>query len=160
MAVVAVCSILDAPGFRDGRGRARWALALLYVAFGGFHLAAADSFLPIVPPQIPFPREVVLFTGLCEVAGGAGLILPATRRWAGALLGLYAVCVFPANLYHAFAHVSVPGLPSSWWYHAPRLAFQPVFVWWALYAGEVLDWPFSPHRPPFADKVIGAAGEA
>ena len=57
-------------------------------------------------------------------------------------MALYAVAVFPANLHHAFNNVIVPGLPSSWWYHAPRLAFQPVFVWWALYVGGVVDWPF------------------
>ena len=58
------------------------------------------------------------------------------------MLALYAVCVFPANVHHALDHVAVAGLPSSWWYHAPRLLFQPVFVWWALWAGEVVDWPF------------------
>ena len=68
--------------------------------------------------------------------------MPRTRWLAGLMLAIYAVCVFPANLHHALDHVTVPGLPSSWWYHAPRLAFQPVFVWWALYAGGVIDWPF------------------
>ena len=28
------------------------------------------------------------------------------------------------------------------WYHVPRLAFQPEIVWWALFAGQVIDWPF------------------
>jgi uncharacterized membrane protein len=48
----------------------------------------------------------------------------------------------PANLHHAFNNLTVPALPSSWWYYTPRLAFQPVFVWWALYAGGVINWPF------------------
>jgi hypothetical protein len=30
----------------------------------------------------------------------------------------------------------------GWAYHAPRLAFQPVFVWWALFAGDLVDWPW------------------
>jgi uncharacterized membrane protein len=157
IAVIVVASILDVPGFRDGRGRTRWALALLYMAFGLVHLVFSDSLLPIMPPVIPFPKIVVLATGVCEIAGGLGLLLPATRRWAGWALAAYAVCVFPANLYHAFGHVNAPGLPSSWWYHAPRLLFQPVFVWWALYAGEVIDWPFSPHRPAFAREAAEAA---
>jgi hypothetical protein len=49
---------------------------------------------------------------------------------------------FPANLHPAFNNVTIPGLRSSWCYHAPRLLFQPVFAWWALYAGGVIDWPF------------------
>ena len=129
----------------EGRARplARGSLALLYVSFGGLHLAAADKFLPIMPDWVPFPREVVLFTGACEIAGGVGLLLPRSRRLAGVMLALYAVGVFPANLHHALDGVDVPGLPSSWWYHAPRLAFQPVFVWWALWAAGVIDWPFA-----------------
>jgi uncharacterized membrane protein len=58
------------------------------------------------------------------------------------MLALYAICVFPANIKHAFYGVDVPQLPSSWWYHGPRLLAQPVLVWWALYAGGVVDWPF------------------
>jgi uncharacterized membrane protein len=78
--------------------------------------------------------------------GAAGLWLPITRRLSGIMLALYAVCVFPANLHHALDHVTVPGLPSSWWYHGPRLAMQPVLVWAALFAGGVLTWPFE-RRP-------------
>jgi uncharacterized membrane protein len=160
LALIGVATLIGAPGFRDGRGRMRWAMTLVYVAFGILHLRFANDFLPIVPPLLPFPREIVLFTGVCEIAGGLGLLIPATRRWAGGALALYAVCVFPANLYHAFGHVTVPGLPSSWWYHGPRLLFQPVFVWWALWAGEAIDWPFSPHRPAFAREQAEAADAA
>ncbi len=121
---------------------ARGVLALIYVPFGFLHVLAADRFLPIMPAGIPAPHAVIVFTGLCEIAGGVGLLLPGTRWWAGVMLAAYAVCVFPANLHHALDHVTVPGLPSSLWYHVPRLAFQPVFVWWALYGGGVIDWPF------------------
>jgi uncharacterized membrane protein len=120
----------------------RLALAAIYIAFGVLHLAAPDGLTPIVPPVIPFPREVVLFTGGCEIAGGVGLLAPATRWWAGVMLGAYALCVWPANIYQAFWHVRAPPLPDSWWYHGPRLALQPVLVWWALFAGGVVDWPF------------------
>jgi uncharacterized membrane protein len=58
------------------------------------------------------------------------------------MLALYAVCVFPANIKHALDGIAVPGLPSSWLYHGPRLAFQPVLVWMALYAGGATSWPF------------------
>ena len=124
----------------------RWTLRIVlgvfYAAFGIFHLAATASFMPIMPSWVPSPFLVVQFTGVCEILGGIGLILPFTRRISGIMLAAYAVGVFPANLHHAFDHVTVPGLPSSWWYHAPRLALQPVLVWAALLAGGVIDWPF------------------
>ena len=64
-------------------------------------------------------------------------------------LAVYAVCVWPANFKHAFGGVDIPHISSSWWYHAPRLALQPVIVWWALFCAGVIDWPFpkpGPHR--------------
>jgi hypothetical protein len=35
----------------------------------------------------------------------------------------------------------------SLWYHIPRLLFQPVIIWWALFTGEVTSWPFAAKRP-------------
>ena len=120
----------------------RYALAAVYGPFGVLHVLSSAAFLPIMPPGVPFPRTVVVLTGACEIAGALGLLIPRTRNAAGVALALYAACVFPANIYHALAHRHVPPLPDSWWYHGPRLLFQPVFVWWALFAGGVTDWPW------------------
>lgn len=129
----------------------RLLMAVIYVAFGLLHVTRSRGFLAIMPPWVPFPQEVVIFTGVCEILGGIGLLGPLPlRRVSGVMLALYAIGVFPANLYHALSGVHVPGLPSSWWYHAPRLAFQPVFVWWALFAGSVIDWPWSRASRPVA----------
>jgi uncharacterized membrane protein len=121
----------------------RLLMAVFYVAAGVFHIAAPEGFIAIVPPFVPFAEATVLITGLCEVAGAVGLLLSPFRRAAGIGLAVYAVCVFPANINHAINSISVAGLPTSWWYHGPRLAFQPVLVWWALYASGIANWPFS-----------------
>ena len=121
----------------------RWLLISVYVAIGLVHLLRTDAMLPIMPSWVPWPREVIRVTGVCELLGAAGLALAPLRRISGVMLALYAVCVFPANIHHALDHVRVGGLPSSWWYHGPRLLFQPVFVWWALWAGGVTEWPFA-----------------
>jgi uncharacterized membrane protein len=120
----------------------RWMMAVIYVGFGWLHLSASAKFLPIMPPGVPDPQGVVLFTGACEVAGGVGLLIPRTRWLAGLMLAIYALCVWPANIYQAFWRVHAPPLPDSWWYHGPRLLFQPVLIWWALFAGGVTSWPF------------------
>jgi uncharacterized membrane protein len=124
----------------------RLALAVVYLPFGLLHVMRPRAFLPIMPPQIPTPEAVVIATGACEIAGALGLLHPRTRKAAGIGLALYAVCVYPANIYHAVAQRHVPPLPDSLWYHVPRLLFQPVFVWWALFAGGVLGWPWKPRR--------------
>nr|WP_128560898.1 hypothetical protein [Methylobacterium crusticola] len=119
----------------------RLLLAALYGLVGAVHLTAPDLLLPIVPEIVPLRRAVVLATGACEIAGAAALLSRSWRRPAGVMLALYAVCVLPANVRHAVEGIALPGLPTSWWYHAPRLAFQPVLVWWALFCAGVVDWP-------------------
>jgi uncharacterized membrane protein len=120
----------------------RWAMAIFYCVAGILHLQNPDAFLPIMPDWAPAPLEIILFTGACEIMGALALVTRRLRWWAGVMLALYAVCVFPANIKHAIYNVQLPQLPTSWWYHAPRLALQPVIVWWALYSAQVVNWPF------------------
>lgn len=130
------------------RRAARWVLAVAYCIVGIIHLRSPGGFLPIMPGWVPYPREVILITGACEIAGAAALLTGRLRYAAGVMLALYALCVFPANIKHAVEGVVVGGTRLSWWYHAPRLAFQPVLIWWALYAGGVTDWtPALRERP-------------
>nr|WP_238183518.1 DoxX family protein [Methylobacterium trifolii] len=130
----------------DGRLWLRRALGLLYGFIGAVHLAAPQKLMPLMPDWVPEPHLVILTTGLCEIAGAVALAIPRLRRPAAIGLALYAVCVYPANLKHALNGIHVEGLPDSWWYHGPRLAFQPVLVWAALFGGGLLDWPFARHR--------------
>ena len=125
----------------------RWLLALLYGLAGIAHLRSPEAFLPIMPDWVPWPHLVVIVTGLCEIAGAIALLTPRLRSIAAVMLAVYAVAVFPANIKHAVDNVSVGGLPTSWWYHGPRLALQPVLAWWALFCGGVIDWPFRRRSP-------------
>jgi uncharacterized membrane protein len=121
----------------------RWVLAAFYAAAGLGHMALTDAIMPIMPDWVPYPREVIIVTGLCEIAGAVAILIPRLRRVAGIMLALYAVAVFPANLKHAFEGIDLAGVPNSWWYHGPRLLLQPVIVWWALFSSGVTDWPNS-----------------
>ena len=125
------------------RAIARTLLAAVYLVAGAFHLAAPGPFLSITPSWVPFPEQVVALTGLAELAGAFGLMVPRVRRTAGIGLALYAVCVFPANIQHAMDSLGRPDALSDLWYHVPRLLLQPVIVWWALWAGEAIAWPFA-----------------
>lgn len=120
----------------------RLIMAAFYLVAGAGHLLAPGAFLPIVPDWVPAPRQVIIITGVCEIAGALALLTTRARRLAGILLALYAVCVFPANIKHAVEGIVLPPIPDSWWYHGPRLALQPVLVWWALFCAGVIDWPW------------------
>jgi len=121
----------------------RWLMFAFYLVAGVYHLRSPEAFLPIVPDWVPLPRDTVLFTGVCELAGAIGLTIPRLRYAAGVGLALYALAVWPANIKHAVDGVVLGGVKLGWGYHAPRLAFQPVLIWWALFVGEVTRWPFS-----------------
>jgi uncharacterized membrane protein len=124
----------------------RWLMAVLYLIAGCMHLLSPGPFLAITPHWVPWPSAVILLTGLCEIAGAVALQTVRLRRFAGGMLAAYAVCVYPANVQHAINDLAAGGRHLGWWYHAPRLALQPVLVWWALFAGEVIDWPFQRSR--------------
>ncbi len=122
---------------------ARWVLALAYLVAGVAHLRSPGGFIAITPGWVPYPATVIFLTGLAEVAGAVGLMVPRLRRAAGVGLALYALCVWPANINHAFNDIAIGGVHLGWAYHGPRLALQPVIIWWALWAAHVIDWPFA-----------------
>jgi len=120
----------------------RWIMAVFYTIAGVAHLAAPDKFLTITPDWVPLAPQVILATGMCELAGAAALITKPLRWWAGLAQAAYALCVWPANFKHAIDGIDLPYLSSSWLYHGPRLALQPVIIWWALYCADLIDWPW------------------
>lgn len=107
-------------------------LALGMVAMGAFHLLRPAPFVAVMPEGLPAPAALVAISGVAEVAGGVGLLLPRTRRAAGwGLVALY-VAVFPANV-HMALHGSF-GLPA--WALWARLPLQVPLIAWALWAGR------------------------
>jgi uncharacterized membrane protein len=130
------------PRFETVRAAMRWLMAALFGAAGVAHLAAPAPFVAITPGWVPFAKQVILLTGLFELAAAVALLTPRLRRAAGIALALYSLCVWPANFKHAIDGIDIPPIPTSWWYHTPRLALQPLIVWWALYASGAIDWPW------------------
>jgi uncharacterized membrane protein len=124
------------------RRGARYILSAAYAFAGVAHLARPSGFVAITPHWVPAPETVIALTGVAEIAGAAGLLIPPLRKAAGWGLALYALCVWPANINHAINDIPINGMHLSWFYHGPRLALQPVIIWWALWASGVTDWPF------------------
>ncbi|MET0443855.1 MAG: hypothetical protein ABW151_04705 [Pseudorhodoplanes sp.] len=126
----------------------RWVLAAFFAAAGIAHLRIPETLLLITPGWVPFAREVIIATGVFEIAASIALLSRTRLRWwAGVALALYALCVWPANVKHAMDGVEMPLIGNSWWYHAPRLALQPVIIWACLFCAGVTDWPWRGTRP-------------
>ncbi|MDO9381484.1 MAG: hypothetical protein Q7T86_01340 [Hyphomicrobiaceae bacterium] len=123
------------------RGIMRWIIAALYFVAGIIHLARPEPFLAITPDWVPYPGVVIFLSGLFELAVALALLTRRFRRAAGIAMAVYALCVWPANFKHAIDSFAMASGDWRWWYHVPRLALQPVIVWWALFSASVIDWP-------------------
>ena len=110
--------------------RSTRALACFFLAAGANHFVMASAYERIVPPRLGARRRsLVQISGVAELAGGVGVLLPRTRRAAG--LGLIALlaAVFPANLYMAREPERFRRIPR--WALLARLPLQPLMMWWA-----------------------------
>lgn len=101
-------------------------LVFLWFLFGGVaHFALTAMEVRIVPPVIPWPRTAVLLSGVFELLGAAGILIPATRRAAGIGLFLLTIAVTPANVY-MLQHAELFNVPR--WALIARLPFQLVLL--------------------------------
>ena len=110
-------------------------LAAVFVGAGVLHFVKPRVFEAIVPPSLPAPRLLVYLSGVAEVLGGAGLLVPALRVWAGWGLAALLVAVFPANLYMAQRSDRFARLAPRWLLLA-RLPLQAVLIVWVLWASR------------------------
>jgi len=111
----------------------RGLLAFLMVGVGALHFVNPEPFVRIVPPPLP-AHAMVYLSGVFEILGGLGLLVPKTRKFAAwGLIALY-LAVFPANLYMAWNGIQLdPANPMPTWGAWVRLPFQALFIAWAYW---------------------------
>lgn len=105
-------------------------VAILFVSAGVLHFVMPRPFMNIVPAWLPSPAALVMVSGVCEILGGVGVLVPQTRVAAGWGLIALLVAVFPANinmLLQAHARHASTG-----WQLAlvARLPLQALLIWW------------------------------
>lgn len=112
---------------------ARAGLAVMFAFTAAAHFnSMRHDLVRMVPAWVPQPEFVVFFTGVCEVAGAVGLLVPRTRRVAAVALVLFLIAVFPANVHAAQEGVLLRGQPTT--PLVPRAMMQVLFIsltWWA-----------------------------
>ena len=104
-------------------------LAVFFIFFGIDHFINPDFYLSIMPPAFPLHREAVYVSGLFEIFGGLGVLIPRFRKIAGWGLIALLVAVYPANIYMAVTPEAFPNISIGLLYF--RLALQFLFFYWA-----------------------------
>jgi uncharacterized membrane protein len=124
-----------------GRGRlstsliGRIALSAMLVVTGIAHFTNTDILVAMMPEAVPLKREMVYFTGVCELAAAVGLLWNKTSRLAAIMLVIFFVMILPANIAGSFKRVELGGMeygPVYLWFRVP---FQIFLIWWTWYFG-------------------------
>ena len=107
--------------------------AICYALAGTLHFVKTDAYLRIMPPYIPWHVFMVRASGVFEILGGLGLLVPQTRRPAAWGLVALLIAVFPANIYMATNPLEAGAESIAPLLRWGRLALQPLLIWWVLW---------------------------
>ncbi len=119
---------------RKPKDIARVALGVLFIGASLPHFIAADTELQIIPSSLPLRRTALYISGIFELLGGIGVLVPRFQRAAGWGLAALLVAIFPANIYHALRDIQTGRFAKTRIYHLLRMPFQGLFIWWALWS--------------------------
>ncbi len=105
-------------------------LGAFFVAAGINHFVNPRYYEAIVPPSLADEKQLVVqASGVAEVLGGLGVLVPSLRRPAGVYLIALLAAIFPANLYMAREPERFERIPR--WALYARLPLQPLMMLWA-----------------------------
>ena len=104
----------------------RAGLAVMFVFTGIAHFTKTrKDLVKIVPPRFPAPEVLVTLTGIAEILGAIGLLIPGLARFAAWSLAALLVAMFPANIYAARSGHTIGGRP-----HTPLVMRLPMQLIW------------------------------
>jgi len=112
---------------------ARYALAVMFTFTGISHFTKLkEDMVRMMPASVPNPRLMVHITGVLELLGALGILLPQTRLLAGICLILFLLAVFPANVKAAREKILLNNRPATpLWLRLPMQILFIGLIWWA-----------------------------
>jgi uncharacterized membrane protein len=111
----------------------RWLLTVFMVLGGLNHFLDPDPYVAMMPDALPAHLALVYISGVAEIAGGLGLILPQTRKLAAWGIVLLLLAIFPANINMAINDIPLDGRDLPTWALWGRLPLQALFIAWAYW---------------------------
>lgn len=113
-------------------GRAsRLGLALVMFVTGLTHFVQTDGMATLIPPSIPGGRQLIIITGVLEIAAGIGLLIESIARWTAGCLIVFFIAVFPANVWAALNYVEYGGHSIGPAYLLVRGPLQALLIIWS-----------------------------
>ena len=114
------------------RAAGRGALAIMFLFTGTSHFTSMKyDFAAMIPDPLPNGLWVIYLTGVFEIAGAVGLLIPRTRKLAGICLILLLIAMFSANVNAAINGIPLSGQdPTPLWLRTPMQLLYIGMVWW------------------------------
>lgn len=129
------CGLAGLDYFSSWELALRWGLAVMFLFTGMAHFTRTrQDLLRMVPPGLPYPGFLVTLTGVLELAGAIGLVVPSLARIASYGLIILLAAMFPANLRAARERLPVAGRIAMPW--PLRLALQLLWIGLLWVAGR------------------------
>ena len=113
----------------------RYIIAGLFIITGLLHFIRPQVFVNIMPAAVPYHLAMVYISGVAEIAGAVGILIPQLRIPAAWGLIVLLIAVFPANINMTVEGIQKTGLTS--WYSMLtilRLPLQFVLIYWVYWA--------------------------
>jgi uncharacterized membrane protein len=108
-------------------------IAVFFIAGGIAHFVVTDSYIAAMPDYLGYHKELIIISGVFEILGAIGILVPQTRLLAGYGLVALIIAVYPANINMALHPEKYTDISELFLYI--RLPFQFLFmwfVWWAI----------------------------
>lgn len=113
----------------------RAALAVMLIVTGISHFTSTDLMVEMMPEFMPAKREIVYFTGICELLAVVGLLWDKTAKLTAVMLIIFFLAVLPANIAGSIKQVQFGGMENGAMYLLFRIPLQILFIFWAYYFG-------------------------
>jgi uncharacterized membrane protein len=109
----------------------RYGTALFWIVAGALHFVIPRQYEAIVPPRIArWKKEVVVISGIAEIAGGVAVLPERTRRGARWWLLATLVAVYPANIHMAVNSKEFSNIPAvALWCRLPVQFLFGLMTW-------------------------------
>ena len=90
----------------------------------------------MLPPSIPYGVDLIYITGVLELMGVVGVLIPALMKLTGFCLITMLISILPSNIYSAINHIDFGGHGAGPAYLLVRVPFQIFVIWWIYFATE------------------------
>ena len=120
------------------RTSGRYALVIMFFFTGATHFTGLKyDYAAMIPAPLPNDLWVIYLTGIFEIAGAMGLLIPQTRRIAAIALILLLFAMLPANISAAIQEVPFQGRAATpLWIRLPMQLFFIWMIWWSTLQGN------------------------